>query len=149
MQFPDVRKALASFDGKHIPTEFAIREQQAREKFQRQLAAEKSKRPKRSGATLLTGALGIKTIPQAQMEGETSYTEAFEQGKMWQDQVRERGLKQYEWLDQQIRENGEKWLKEQAAEEEKMKEEQLKGMKQGFLGWFGIGGSGKEEGKKT
>ena len=83
------------------------------------------------------------------MEGETSYTEAFEQGKMWQDQVRERGLKQYEWLDQQIRENGEKWLKEQAAEEEKMKEEQLKGMKQGFLGWFGIGGSGKEEGKKT
>ena len=77
------------------------------------------------------------------MEGaEQSLSEGFEQGKMLMDQIRERGQKVYEALDKQIRENGEEWLREAAAEEEKMKEEQMKGMKAGLTGWFG-GGGGK------
>jgi len=63
--------------------------------------------------------------------------EAFAQGKMLQDLARERGQRQYELLEKEIRENGEKWLKEEAAAEEKAKEEGMKAMKSGFTGWVG------------
>lgn len=66
--------------------------------------------------------------------------EAFAQGKMLQDLARERGQRNYEALEKEIRENGEKWLKEEAAHEEKQREEGMKQMKTGFLGYFGGGG---------
>ncbi|KAK5677632.1 mitochondrial inner membrane protein required for protein import [Elasticomyces elasticus] len=64
---------------------------------------------------------------------------------LW-DQIRERGQKNYEMIDREIRENGEKWLAEMAAEEEKFREEQMKSMKGSFTSMFGAGGG--EEGKQ-
>jgi import inner membrane translocase subunit TIM50 len=62
---------------------------------------------------------------------------------LW-DQIRERGQKQYEMIEKEIAENGEKWLAEMAAEEERAREEQMKGMKKSFTGFFtGSGDSSK------
>lgn len=137
MQYPDVRKALETFEGKHIPTEFARREAIARKKFQEQLAEEQKKKPKHSGVGLLGKALGIKHQTMMMDPNEQSPAEAFAQGKMLQDQARERGQRNYELLEKEIRENGAKWLAEEAAVEEKMKEEATKAMKSGMTGWFG------------
>lgn len=140
MAYSDVRKALSSFSGQHIPTEFAKREALARAKFHEQLAAEKAKAPKHSLGGMLGGALGLKRGSMNMMvqdPNEMSPAEAFAQGKMLQDLARERGQKNYEALEREIRENGEKWLKEEAANEEKAKEEAMKAMKTGFTGFFG------------
>ncbi|KUJ24474.1 import inner membrane translocase subunit tim-50 mitochondrial precursor [Mollisia scopiformis] len=141
MAFSDVRKAIASFEGQHIPTEFAKREAIARKKFQEQIEEEKKKRPKHSGVGFLGNALGIKHQSMMMDPTEQTPAEAFAQGKMLQDQARERGQRNYELLEREIRENGEKWLKEEALLEEKAKEEATKAMKTGFTGWFG--GPGK------
>ncbi|KFY79732.1 hypothetical protein V499_01318 [Pseudogymnoascus sp. VKM F-103] len=143
MAVPDVRKAIASFEGTHIPTEFAAREAVARKKFMEQIEAEKKKKPKKGGVSFLNSALGIK--PQAAFEGEQSASEAFAQGKMLQDQARERGQKNYEALDKMIREEGEKWLKEEAAHEEMAKQEGMKAMKSGLTGFFGVPGDKPNE----
>lgn len=151
MDFDDTRTVLKSFDGKHIPTEFAARESSARERFQAQLAADRAKRPRRSGLGFLGNVLGIKPAPPGVMidpvtgQVEQTLSEGFEQGKMLQDQIRERGQKQYEILEKELRENGEKWLKEMAAEEEKAKAEQMKGVTAGFSGFFGGGGGGEKK----
>ncbi|KAH8680049.1 hypothetical protein BGZ60DRAFT_467992 [Tricladium varicosporioides] len=148
MAYTDVRKALKSFEGKHIPSEFARREAIARQKFEAELAEEKKKRPKHSGAGFLANALGIK--PQGMMmtdPNELTPSEAFAQGKMLQDLARERGQRNYEMLEKEIRENGEKWLKEEAMHEEKAKEEGMKAMKSGFMGFFGGSGNPPEEKK--
>ncbi|MCJ1398636.1 mitochondrial inner membrane protein required for protein import [Xylographa trunciseda] len=136
MQFDDTRDVLKSFAGTNIPIEFAAREALARERFESQIAGDKAKKPKRS-LGFLGSALGIRT-PSGGMDGMegASFSEGFDQGKMLQDQIRERGQKQYELLEREIRENGEKWLKEMAAEEEKAKEEAMKGMTAGLTGWF-------------
>ncbi len=141
MGFTDTRTVLKSFEGKHIPSEFAKREAIAREHFEKQLAEERAKRPKRSGVGLLGSILGIKPQGSGLDGTEQTAAEGFERGKMLQDQIRERGQKQYEMIEREIRENGEKWLKEMAQEEEKAKEEQMKGMKTSLSGFFG--GAGK------
>ena len=133
---------MKSFEGKPIAEEFAAREAVARKKFEAQLAAEKSRRPKHSGVGFLGSALGIKNLNE--FPDGLNLVEGFEQGKMLQDQIRERGQKQYELIDKEIRENGEKFLKESAEEEEKAKNEQMRSMKQGLTGWFG---TKKEEAK--
>jgi import inner membrane translocase subunit TIM50 len=139
MAYTDVRKAIKSFEGTHIPTEFAKREAVARKKFQEQLDEERRKRPKHSGVGFLGNALGIKHQSMMIDPNEQTPSEAFAQGKMLQDQARERGQRNYETLEREIRENGEKWLKEEAALEEKAKEDATKAMKSGFTGWFGGG----------
>ncbi|PBP22985.1 NLI interacting factor-like phosphatase [Diplocarpon rosae] len=139
MNVPDVRKAIGSFAGTHIPTEFARREAIARKKFQEQVAEERKKRPKHSGVGMLGNALGIKHQSMMMDPADQTPAEAFAQGKMLQDQARERGQRNYEALEKEIRENGEKWLKEEAALEEKAKEEGMKAMKSGFTGYFGGG----------
>lgn len=138
MGFDDTRTVLKSFDGRHIPTEFATREAVARERFQKQLADERAKRPTRSGVGFLGSALGM-NAPSTGPDGFESLSQGFEQGKMLQDQIRERGQKQYEIIEREIKENGEKWLKEMAEEEEKAKQEQMKGMTKSFAGVFGGG----------
>ena len=70
--------------------------------------------------------------------------EAFAKGMMLQDLARERGQRGYEMLEKEIRENGEKWLKEEQAAEEKAKEEGMKAMKSGFVGFLGGGGGGQK-----
>ena len=142
----DTRTVLASFQGKHIPTEVSRREQAARQRFNEQLAVERAKRPKRSAGGWLGNALGIKgtdMIPR--FEGEQSLSEAQEQGKMLQDIMRERGQKNYELIEKDIRENGDSWLKEMAEQQEKQMKESVKGMKAGLTGgWFGGGGGEKK-----
>lgn len=60
MQYSDVRKVLKSFEGKHIPTEFARREAIARKEFNKQLETQKSKHSKPSGMGALGNLLGLK-----------------------------------------------------------------------------------------
>lgn len=137
MNYSDVRKALRSFEGHHIPTEFARRELIARKKFEEELAEHRKKTPKRSGLGLLGKSLGIKHQNLMVEPGELTPAEALAQGKMLQDLAREQGQKRYEILEKDIRENGEKWLKEEAEAMKKAQEEQMKAMKSGFTGFFG------------
>ncbi|GAO13622.1 hypothetical protein UVI_02017310 [Ustilaginoidea virens] len=138
MQYSDVRKVLKSFQGKHIPTEFARREASARKEFNKEL--EQKKKTKKSGVGALSNLLGLKssnlsmTIPP---EGEQNPTEAFSQGKMLQDLARERGQRNFELLEKEIRENGEKWLMEEQQAMEKAQQEAMNSMMGSFLGWFG------------
>ncbi|EAW11412.1 protein translocase subunit TIM50 [Aspergillus clavatus NRRL 1] len=136
MGIDDVRPVLKSFDGTDIPVEFAKREKIMREKFEKELEEEQKKRPKR-GLGSLASALGLKS-PRS-LDGEQSPSEGLAQGKMLWDQIRERGQKNYEMIEKEIRENGEKWLAEMAAEEEKARQEQMKMMKGSFTSVFGAG----------
>ena len=43
-----------------------------------------------------------------------------------------------------IREEGEKWLKEEAAHEERAKQEGMKAMKSGLTGFFGVPSDGSK-----
>lgn len=139
MGFDDTRQVLASFKGTYIPEEFAKREKLIRDKFEADLAAEKARSPRRGGVNLLNKLLGIKPAPILGPDGTeiAAPADGLEQGKMVWDQIRERGQRQYQAIEKEIRENGEKWLAEMAAEEERMKEEQLKGMKSSVTGIFG------------
>ncbi|GAD93398.1 import inner membrane translocase subunit tim50 [Paecilomyces variotii No. 5] len=138
MGIEDVRPVLKSFEGTDIPIEFAKREKAMREKFQKQLEQEQSKRPRRSVGNFAS-LLGLK--PSSPLDGEQSTSDSLAQGKMLWDQIRERGQKNYEMIEKEIRENGEKWLAEMAAEEEKARQEQMKSMKSGLTGMFGAGES--------
>lgn len=140
MEFNDTRDVIRSFEGTHIPTEFARREAVAREKFLQQLSAEKSKGRGRSIGSL-GNVFGMRQ-PNAGDGMELSLSEGFAQGKTFQDQVRERGQKAYEMLEKEIRENGEKWLKEMAEEEKKATDEAMKGMKNSISSVIPFGNPG-------
>jgi import inner membrane translocase subunit TIM50 len=140
MGLPDVRAAIKSYEGKHIPTEFALREAKAREQFNLMLAEEQAKKPKRSGFGWVNGALGMK--PQGggmTFDGAHTVAEGLAEGKMLADQIRESGIKRYKELEMEIRENGEKWLKEEAEMEKKMQQEHMKSMKTGALSFWSGG----------
>lgn len=137
MGVEDVRPVLKSFEGTAIPAEFAKREKAMRERFEKELAEEKKKKPSVSMGSLAS-ALGLKS--GSTMSGEPSSSEGLAQGKMLWDQIRERGQKNYELIEREIRENGEKWLAEMAAEEEKARQEQMANMKGSFTSVFGAGG---------
>lgn len=139
MQYSDVRKILKSFEGKHIPTEFSRREAIARKEFNAKMKNEK-KHSKPSGVGALGNLLGLKPSNMSMTvspDGEQNPTEAFAQGKMLQDIARERGQRNYELLEKEIRENGEKWLKEEAQAMEKAQQEAMSSMMGSFGGWFG------------
>ncbi|KAK5124595.1 hypothetical protein LTR08_005591 [Meristemomyces frigidus] len=137
----DVRAVLKSFEGQDIATEFARREALAREKFNVQYAAEQARKPKYSIGALASG-LGMRQQPTQGMvlaDGQ-SVAEGLARGLMMGDLVREQGLKQYEFLEKQIRENGAQWLRDEEEEQRKAVEGQMKEMKRGAMGWFGGGG---------
>ncbi|KAJ6092655.1 Mitochondrial import inner membrane translocase subunit tim50 [Penicillium sp. IBT 16267x] len=138
MGVEDVRPVLKSFEGSQIPIEFAKREKAMRERFEKELTEEKKKKPAISMGSIAS-ALGLKSTRT--LDGEISPSEGLSQGKMLWDQIRERGQKNYELIDREIRENGEKWLAEMAAEEEKARQEQMQNMKGSFTGMFGVGGN--------
>jgi len=146
MGVPDVRQAIKSFEGKDIPTEFALREARAREAFHRDLEARKAKTGKFNLGKAVMGGLGLKgnqgglVVPDGQ-----SVAEGFEQGKMLSDLYRERGQRQYEAMEKELRENGEKWLKEMAEEEKRFMDEQMKSMKTGMFGFLGGGGGAPQQ----
>lgn len=134
MGVEDVRPVIKSFEGTNIPIEFAKREKAMRERFEKQIAEDQKKKP-RSGLGTFASALGLKS--SRTLDGETTPSEGLTQGKMLWDQIRERGHKNYELIDREIRENGEKWLAEMAAEEEKARDEQMKYMKSSVTSIFG------------
>ncbi|KAG6000037.1 mitochondrial inner membrane protein required for protein import [Claviceps maximensis] len=139
MQYSDVRKVLKSFEGKHIPTEFARREAIVRQEFNKQLEQQK-KKSKGSGVGALSNLLGLKSSKMSMTmvpEGEQNPSEAFAQGKMLQDLARERGQRNYELLEKEIRENGEKWLKEEQVAVEKAQQEAMSSMMGTFSSVFG------------
>lgn len=142
MGVDDVRTVLKSFEGTEIPIEFAKREKAMRERFQKELAEEQKRRP-RGGVGSLAAALGLK--PARTLDGEQTPSEGLAQGKMLWDQIHERGQKNYEMIDREIRENGPKWLAEMSAEEEKFKQEQMDSMKGSFFSMFGAGGGGGKQ----
>jgi import inner membrane translocase subunit TIM50 len=146
MQYGDVRKVIKSFEGTHIPAEFARRETIARAEFNKQLASQrggkKGSARKGGGMGMLSSMLGLEPSHMSLMvspDGEENPTEAFAKGKMLQDIARERGQRNYQLLEKEIRENGEKWLKEEAEMQEKAQKEVMKSWQSGFLGWFGLG----------
>lgn len=141
----DVRQALKSMEGKDIPAEFARREAKMRAEFQAQLQADKAKRSRHSAGGLLMGALGMGgSQGKMVLSDGTNVSEGLAQGKMMIDMFREIGQKQYQAMDKEIRENGEKWLKEMAEEEKRMQEEQMQSMKKSTFGWFAGGAAAQE-----
>lgn len=136
MELPDVRKVLKSFEGKDIPTEFARREAIARQEFNAQMAKQKHSKP--SGMGALGSMFGLKPGQMSVMASpdEVGSSHDFSQGKMLQDAIRERGMKNYEALEQQIRETGEDYLKQQKEMQEKLQKEAV----QNFFGSFQLAG---------
>lgn len=151
MQVDDVRKTLKSFEGKHIPTEFARREAIARAEFnKRHGVGSKKSGGSSSGMGALGSLFGLKPANMSMTmapEGEQNPAEAFAQGKMLQDIARERGQRNYELLEKEIRENGEKWLKEEQVAMEKAQQEAMNSMMGSFSGMFGSGDSKPAEKK--
>ena len=139
----DTRAVLKSFEGAHIPSEYARRIEKLRVEFNKQMEAENVKRPKRS-----VGFLGSLIGTRTQDGMEPSFSEGIEQGKILPDQIRERGQRQYEHLEREIRENGAKWLKEMEAEEKKATEEAMKGMKSSITNVLPFGRGGITGGEK-
>lgn len=146
----DTREMLKGYEGKHIPTEFARRDAILRERALKEQAESGGKRSRRS-VGFLGNVLGLKTQGSGIDGTEQSISEAFEEGKTWQDRIRERGQKNYEILDKEIRENGEKWLKDMAEDEKKMNDEAMKGMKASFTSAFpfGLRSSSQSDEKKS
>lgn len=138
MEYDDVRRVIKSFEGKDIPAEFARREALMRREFEKRHKAER--KPKVSAMGGLGSVLGLKSsnMSMMQAEGEQSASEAFAQGKMLQDIARERGQRNYEFMAQNIRENGEKWLQEEKEMMEKMQQEAMSNMMGSFGGIFGV-----------
>ncbi|KAK3392705.1 HAD-like domain-containing protein [Podospora didyma] len=142
MAYGDVRKVLKSFDGKHIPTEFARREAIARAEHNKRLQATQGKSSRAGsggGVGWLASNFGLKPSSMSLMvtpEGEENPSEAFAKGKMLQDVARERGIRNYLMLEEEIRKNGEKWLKEEQEMQEKAQKEAMKTMQSSFAGWF-------------
>jgi mitochondrial import inner membrane translocase subunit TIM50 len=151
LEYDDVRKVLKSFEGKHIPTEFARREAIARAEFEKQRGI-KSKTKSKPGVGLLGSLLGLKTSNMSMVvvpEGEQNPTEAIAEGKMLHDIARDRGRRYMEALERDIRENGERYLKEQKEAMDKQQKEAMNDMMGGFAGMFIPGEKDMEKGGKT
>lgn len=141
MQYGDVRKTIKSFDGTDIPVEFARREALVRAEHNKRLETlGRKKKGGESGMTWLGKALGLKPSNLSLMvppPGEENQQEAFlKDGKMLQDVVRERGMRNYLLMEEEIRKNGEKWLKEDAEMQEKAQKEAMKNVQGFFTNWF-------------
>jgi import inner membrane translocase subunit TIM50 len=132
----DIREALKAYEGQHIPTEHAKREAVLRAKLLELRGKDKPKKSSLGG--LMASSLGMKpSSPTAALEGQQSLLDAMAEGKTALDLYRETAMLRYKMMEQQIRENGDSWLKEEAEMEKKMQEEATKDMKSRF---FGIGG---------
>ena len=146
MNYDDLRGVLKSFQGAYIPSVYARREAAIRKKVQAERAASQDGKPKKSFGLLssLSGDAGGQLIAPDGTPLPT-YAEASRQGKTYMDMVRERGRMQYEALEKEIREKGEKWLKEMAEEERRQMDEHMKTMKSSATSWIPfVGGGGKE-----
>ena len=150
----DVRTVLASFtpeQRKDLPAEFHRRQQLARDRFE--TARKNSLGSKSSsGGGFLSNMLGLKPsmagapggmvmINPETGEPEPTFGEEMARGKDLQDQIRER----------EIQKNGEQWLKDMKAEDEKFQKEAMDQMKKGATSWFRLpfGSSGQKAAQET
>ncbi|KAK1752796.1 mitochondrial import inner membrane translocase [Echria macrotheca] len=142
MDYSDVRKVIKSFEGTDIPTEFARREAIARAEHKKRLEAIRGKssaKPSGGGMNWLSSLLGLKPSNMSLMvqpEGEENPHDALASGKMLQDIARERGIRNYLMMEEEIRKNGAQWLKEEQETQEKMTKEAMKNMQSSFTSWF-------------
>jgi len=138
MGVADVRAALASFAGTHIPTEYARREAQLRKQLAGSVGGgAAAAKPRFHLGAAIAGALGLKPQGGLVTDDGKSVGEGLAEGKMLQDQIRERGLRQYEALEREIREKGEAWLREEKELEARLQADQMKSMKTSFFGIWG------------
>lgn len=141
MEYKDVRKVIKSFEGTEIPVEFARREAIARAEHKKRLEAIRGKPAASGGGGMgwLTGMLGLKPSNMSLVvapEGEENPQEALVSGKMLQDIARERGLRNYQHIEEELRKNGEQWLKEDQEMMEKASKEAMKNMQSSLTGWW-------------
>lgn len=141
MEYSDVRKVIKSFEGHDIPTEFARREAIARAEHKKRLEAVrgKSAKPGGGGMAWISGMLGLKPSNMSLMvtpEGEENPQDALASGKMLQDIARERGIRNYQRIEEDIKKHGAEWLKEEQDMQEKMTKEAMKSMQSSFTGWW-------------
>ena len=87
MAYSDVRKAIKSFEGTHIPTEFAERLERSRAEFNKQLEADRAKRGKRSAGGMVSGLLGMKPQGGMSYDGQTRVADELAAGKILADLV--------------------------------------------------------------
>jgi import inner membrane translocase subunit TIM50 len=125
MGLDDVREALKTYEGKNISREFARREAAMRAELMRRRELEVGRGgAKRSG---LAGLLGGGAAAQQQnplMPGD----------KMIFDLIREDGMRRYRAIEKEVKENGAKWLREEAEMMKKLEESSAKDMKKSFVG---------------
>jgi mitochondrial import inner membrane translocase subunit TIM50 len=145
MGIEDVRGAIKSYDGKHIPTEFAEREARMRAEIAKQVAASGSTKKKSSLGKWASNIGG-----QRQIEGQPKVTDAIAEGKTIFDVMREEGMRRYKFMEEEIRKNGEAWLKEEAEMIKKMEAEAMGEMKKGMFSWVpGLGQPAKPIGESS
>jgi import inner membrane translocase subunit TIM50 len=108
MNVKDVRPIIKDFDGKHIPTEFARREELIREQMRKELGQGKKKK---GPPAWLVSALGMKPRDEE------------EDVKTFMDIARERGQQNYLEMKRHWEENAEQMLKEQKEAEREMAEQ--------------------------
>jgi import inner membrane translocase subunit TIM50 len=145
MGMDDVRTAIQSFDGKHIPTEFADREARMRAEFAKQMQAAGATK-KKSTIGKWAGSIG----GQRHGEGHPNVSDALAEGKTLFDVMREEGMRRYKIMEEEIKKNGEAWLKEEAEMIKKMEAEAMGEMKKGMFSWVpGVGGATKPPGDSS
>ncbi len=128
MEYSDVRKVLKSFEGKDIPAEFARCEAIARAEHKKRLEAVRGKRAAPGGGMgWIAGLIGLKPAAIGDNNPDDP-REALLEGKMLQDIARERGIKNYEYMEEQIRKNGAQWLKEDQEAQERAQKEAMKSL---------------------
>jgi import inner membrane translocase subunit TIM50 len=133
MPIDDIRTALKSFEGKHIPTEFAAREALMRAELQKRTAGSGTKK---NALGKLAGSIG----GQRHIEGVPNLADAMAEGKNFFDVMREHGMRTYRIMEAEIKKNGEMWLKEEAEMIKKMEAESVNEMKKGMFSWIpGVG----------
>ncbi|KAF8249528.1 NIF-domain-containing protein [Wilcoxina mikolae CBS 423.85] len=110
MGVADVRPIIKDFDGTHIPTEFARREELIREQLRKELGQKKGK--KKGPPAWALGLLGMK--PKEDMD---------EDVKTFMDLARERGQQQYKETQKHLAEHRDELLREQQQAEKEMAEQ--------------------------
>jgi import inner membrane translocase subunit TIM50 len=125
MGVDDVREALKTFNGKDVARTFAQREAAMRAEIKRMRELEVSRGGAKRGGGLagLLGGGATGAMQQPLPDDKTIF-----------DLIREEGMRRYRAIEKEIKDNGEKWLRDEAEMMKKFEETSAKDMKQSFLG---------------
>jgi import inner membrane translocase subunit TIM50 len=136
----DVREALKTYEGKDVARTFAKREAAMRAEIKRRRELEVTRGGSKRGGALAGLISAGAPQPQQLPDDKTIF-----------DIIREEGMKRYRVIEKEIKDNGEKWLREEAEMMKKFEETSAKDMKKSFLGglskWVPFAGDGEEQPK--